>query len=149
MILGIFAQDEPPYPPIAAFRCTADYSVRIEGEESLILDDEWRAYHQFDYLSCWEYINTVELYQFDTQTQTEALIYSGVAHSIPWLMVVDGGLYFTVVPNGEAWREQMVNEACEVAECLEMLMPNLYYLDAETLNVDLVLEGVLMPVVME
>ncbi|MEQ8675889.1 MAG: hypothetical protein RLP44_01740 [Aggregatilineales bacterium] len=124
------------------------YSVRIEGDEPLIPDAYWEN-DQFWYLACNEYINQVAIYRFDIETQEETRLYISDNFSIPWMTLSPNGqeLYFTTIPNGQIWRDAMLDNDCALQECIEYLFPNLSRLNLESLQSEVLLENVLKPVI--
>ena len=120
------------------------YAVQIEGSESLIPDEYWEL-QQFWYPTACGTINQVAIYQFDTETGASALIYQDNQYTVPWMELSPDGtqLYFSAIPNGEAWRNHMLEDDCKLGDCAEYVLPNLYRLHTSTMQAELLLERVL------
>ena len=123
-----------------------DYAhyTTVEYGSELITDDDWELLDMW-YSSCGATINTITIHRLDLETGEQQAIYTEAFSAINRMALAPDGnvLYFSALPNGEAWLDNQVNNNCDVDNCITDLMPSVYRLDLETGEADMVFESVL------
>jgi WD40 repeat protein len=87
--------------------------------------------------------NLVSIHQLDLTDGTEHVIYQSEAYAIGQLAATpdDAGLFFSIVPNMDVWIDALIVSKSVETDVSESFNPSLYYLDLQTLEVELVASG--------